>query len=160
VKRIAVIAVVVAIGVGLVACGSDDNDESGELSTSEFATQANKICENITKKVDDALKNVNPGTPAGAESAQAIAEVATLDKEQIGHVDDLPAPESEQDEIDQLLDHWRDRADQEQQISDAVSESGDTATIEELNSRLNQIDDDANAIANKLDLDKCTRGGT
>jgi hypothetical protein len=159
VRRIGVIAVIFAIAVGLVACSSDD-DESGELSTSEFATQANKICENITKQVDDALKNVNPGTPQGAASAQAIGEVATLDKKQIGHVDDLAAPESEQDEIDQLLDQWRDRSSQEQQIADAVSESGDTATIEALNDQLNQIEDKANAIATKLGLDRCTRGGT
>lgn len=146
--------------VVLGGCGSSSDDESGELSATQFASRANSICEDITRQVDDALKNVNPGVPAGAQSAQAIQDVVTLDKEQIRKVDDLPAPESEQDEIDQLLDQWRDRLGLEQQISDAAAANESAATIEGLNSQLEQVDNDANAIARKLGADKCERGGT
>lgn len=161
-KRAGAVVLVIAALVVLSACGSDSDsdDESGELSATQFASRANTICEDITRQVDEALKNVNPGVPAGEESAQAIQDVVTLDKEQIRKVDDLPAPESEQDEIDQLLDHWRDRLGIEQQVSDAAAANDDAATIEGLNSQLEQIENDANAIARKLGADKCERGGT
>ncbi len=161
-KRAGAVVLVIAALVVLSACGSDSDsdDESGELSATHFASRANMICEDITRQVDEALKNVNPGVPAGEESAQAIQDVVTLDKEQIRKVDDLPAPESEQDEIDQLLDHWRDRLGIEQQVSDAAAANDDAATIEGLNSQLEQIENDANAIARKLGADKCERGGT
>jgi hypothetical protein len=160
-KRIGIIALLVAIGVGLVACGDDTTDESGELSPSEFASQASDACQANTKKVDDALKNVNPGVPSGPQSAEAIRQVATFDKQLISRVDDLAAPESEQDTITELLDKWRDRASQEEQIATAIDEGEDATQLEALNDTLNSIEDDANKIAESLDLDdSCQRGGT
>jgi hypothetical protein len=160
-KRIGIIALLVAIGVGLVACGDDTSDESGELTTSEFASQTNDACEANTKKVDDALKDVNPGVPSGPESADAIRQVATYDKQLISRVDDLAAPESEQDTITDLLDKWRDRASQEEKIATAIDDDEDATQLESLNDELNSIEDDANSIAKSLDLDdSCQRGGT
>ena len=160
-KRIGIIALLVAVGVGLVACGDDTSDESGELTKSEFASQASDACEANTKKVDDALKNVKPGVPSGPQSAEAIRQVATYDNQLISRVDDLPAPESEQDTIDQLLDKWRDRASQEEKIATAIDDDEDESQLEALNDSLNSIEDDANAIATSLDLDdSCQRGGT
>jgi hypothetical protein len=160
-KRIGIIVLVVAIGVGLVACGDDTNDESGELTKSEFASEANDACQANTKKVDDALKNVNPGVPSGPESAEAIRQVATYDKQLISRVDDLAAPESEQDTITELLDKWRDRASQEEEIATAIDDGEDATQLESLNDELNSIEDDANSIAKSLDLDdSCQRGGT
>ena len=160
-KRIGTIALLVAIGVALVACGDDTDDESGELTKSEFASQASDACQANTKKVDAALRNVNPGVPSGTASADAIDQVATYDKELISRVDDLAAPESEQDTIDQLLDKWRDRASQEEKIVTAINDGDDATQIESLNDELNSIEDDANKIAESLDLDdSCQRGGT
>ena len=160
-KRIGIIALLVALGAGLVACGDDTKDESGELSTSEFASDANAACQANTKKVDAALKNVNPGVPTGQASADAISQVSTYDKQLIDRVDDLAAPESEQDTIDQLLDKWRDRASQEEKVANAIEAGEDESELEALNDSLNSIEDDANAIAKSLDLDdSCQRGGT
>jgi hypothetical protein len=148
------------MGLGLAACGDGDEDESGELSSSEFASQANDICASITKEVDEALKNVNPGVPSGAESAQAIADVARLDKQQLAKVDGIAPPQSEQDDVTELLDHWRERADLEEQISAAVDANEDATAIEQLNEQLQDLDNRANEAARSLGLDECERGGT
>lgn len=153
------VAAVVAFGVSLGACGSGDA-EVGELSTSQFASKANQACARVTTQVDGALKNVNAGVPTGTASAQAIARVASLDRELIRRIDDLAAPEAEQDEIDRLLDHWRDRARLEDEISKTVTAGSNATTLDGFNSQLEQVDDTANTIARELGLDKCERGGT
>ena len=158
-RRIGILVVIVAAGLGLVACGSDSEDESGELSSSEFASKANDVCAGITKKVDDALKNVNPGVPTGSESAQAIADVARLDRQQLSAVDGFVPPQSEQDDVTQLLDKWRERADLEEQISEGVTAGDDAATLEGLNDQLEQLHDEANDLARGLGLDECRAAG-
>lgn len=117
-RIIAVVGALLLVGA-LAACDSDDDgggttDEEGELTRSEFAEQADRICTDLT------------------ENGELV-----VDERLIGRVDELAAPNAEQDTITRLLDQWRDYFDQESQA---------TATA-------------ANDIARELGLDECVIAG-
>src|SRR5512132_1548036 len=114
----AAFAVVALAAVAGTACGGSD-DDPGALSKSSFATKANELCSKA-KPDRDAQLGQFPADPSGAADAQKLQRVATTDRELIRRVDALVPPESEQDQVDQVLDAWRKRADLEDQYAQAV----------------------------------------
>lgn len=139
------------------ACNGDTSDEPGALSKSEFAEQANELCTRARADRAEQLQQVSPN-PSGSADAQKLQSVASSDRELIRRVDDLVPPESEQDEVDRVLDGWRQRADLEDQYASAVEAMQDTTTLAGLTAQLAEIDATLDPVAVQLGLTGCTRG--
>ena len=142
--------------VAATACGGSD-DDSGTLSKSAFARQANALCSKAKSDRDAQLQQLPP-SPSGAVDAQKIQSAATVDRELIRHVDALVPPQSEQDQVDQVLDAWRTRADLETRYADAVAAMQDPATLASFSAKQAQIDATTDPVAVQLGLTACTRG--
>jgi hypothetical protein len=153
-----ILAVLIAAlaAAAVTACGGSD-DDSGTLSKSAFAKQANALCSKAKADRDAQLQQLPP-SPSGAADAQKIRSAATIDRELIRRVDALVPPESEQDQVDQVLEAWRKRADLEDQYADAVGAMQDPATLASFSARQAQIDATTDPVAVELGLTQCTRG--
>ena len=148
-------SVVALAAVAGTACGGDD--DPGALSKSSFATKANDLCSKAKADRDAQLGQL-PADPSGAADAQKLQSVATTDRELIRRVDALVPPESEQDQVDQVLDAWRKRADLEDQYAQAVGRMTDPATLAAFAASQAQIDATTDPVAVQLGLTACTRG--
>jgi len=149
----------VVMAFGAAACGSDDdssNTEVGALSKSEFAAQANDLCSKAANNRESVVSEIDPNAP-GPEQAEQLAEIIDIDQKQLADVDQLVPPESEQDTVTQLLDEWRKRVDLEEQLRTATA-NDDATEVSALDTEIEQVDTDANQIADGLGLDDCTRG--
>jgi hypothetical protein len=144
------------VAVAATACGGSD-DDPGTLSKSAFAEQANALCSKAKTDRDAQLQQLPP-TPSGAVDAQKIHSAATVDRELIRRVDKLVPPEAEQDQVDQVLDAWRKRADLEDQYADAVAAMQDPATLASFSAEQAKIDATTDPVAVQLGLTDCTRG--
>ncbi|HMF04822.1 MAG TPA: hypothetical protein VKH17_08410 [Acidimicrobiia bacterium] len=144
------------VAVAATACGGSD-DHSGTLSKSAFAKQANTLCSSAKTDRDAQLQQLPP-SPSGSADAQKIHDAATVDRDLIRRVDALVPPESEQDQVDQVLDAWRKRADLEDQYADAVAAMQDPASLASFSARQAQIDATTDPVAIQLGLTDCTRG--
>ena len=154
---LAVSAVALAVAaVAGTACGGSD-DDSGTLSESAFAKQANALCSK-TKADRNAQLQQLPSNPSGAADAQKLRSVSSIDRELIRRVDALVPPESEQDGVDTVLDAWRKRATSEDQYAGAVGAMEDPATLASVTANLAQIDDTTDPVAVQLGLTECTHG--
>jgi hypothetical protein len=149
--------VVAAVALGAAACGSDDSTEteSGALSKSEFAAQANDLCSKAASRREAVA--FDPNAP-GAQQAEQLAEIIDIDEKLLADVDQLVPPEAEQDTVTQLLDQWRKRIDAEEQLRTATAD-GDTAQVSTLDTEIEQADSAADEIAGDLGLDDCTLTG-
>ncbi len=147
---------VLALAALGAACGGSD-DDPGTLSKPAFAKQANALCSTAKTERDAQLQQLPPN-PSGAADAQKLQSVATTDRELIRRVDALVPPESEQDQVDQVLDAWRKRADLEDQYADAVAAMQDPATLASFSAGQAQIDAATDPVAVQLGLTECTRG--
>jgi hypothetical protein len=150
-------ASVVALGaVAGTGCGGSD-DNPGALSKSSFATKANALCSKAKADRDAQLGQL-PADPSGAADAQKLQSVASIDRELIRRVDALVPPQAEQDQVDQVLDAWRKRADLADQYADAVGAMQDPATLASFTAGQARIDASTDPVAVQLGLTACTRG--
>ncbi|HEX6312641.1 MAG TPA: hypothetical protein VF152_13585 [Acidimicrobiia bacterium] len=152
-------AVLVAVAVTAVACGTEsDGDESevGALSKSEFASQANDLCSTAAADREQVLAEIDP-SESGAEQADQLSNIIDIDQKLLADVDQLVPREPEQQTVTTLLDQWRDRIDLEEQLRTATADD-DAAQVSELTAQVQQVDDQANEIADELGLDDCKRG--
>jgi hypothetical protein len=144
-------------GLVVTACNGDSGDEPGALSKSDFAEQANQLCTKARADRAEQLQQVSP-SPSGAADAEKLQSVASTDRELIRRVDALVPPETEQDQVDRVLDGWRERADLEGQYASTVEAMQDTTTLAGLTAQLAQIDATTDPAATQLGLTACTRG--
>ncbi|MGH9049852.1 MAG: hypothetical protein ACRDY4_08995 [Acidimicrobiia bacterium] len=152
-------ATLTAAAFGAGACGSDDDSteaEVGALSKSAFVEQANDLCSKAATDRQSLLSKIDPNAP-GPEQAEQLADVVDLDEKLLADVDQLVPPESEQSTVTQLLDQWRKRVDLEEQLRTATADA-DATQISDLDSKVQQVDTDANQIADDLGLDDCAGG--
>jgi SOS-response transcriptional repressor LexA len=147
---------VAAVAVAGTACGGSD-DDSGTLSKSAFAKQANALCSKAKADRNAQLQQLPP-SPSGAADAQKLQSVSSIDRELIRRVDALVPPEAEQDRVDKVLDAWRKRATAEDQYAGAVGAMEDPATLASVTADLAQIDAATDPVAVQLGLAQCTRG--
>jgi hypothetical protein len=150
------VSTVALVAVGGTACGGSD-DGPGTLSKSAFAKQTNALCSKAKADRNALLQQLSP-TPSGTADAQKLRSVATTDRELIRHVDALVPPDAEQDQVDKVLDAWRQRANVEGLYADAVGAMQDPATLASVTGNLAQIDSRTDPIAVQLGLTECTRG--
>jgi hypothetical protein len=147
------------VALGAASCGSDDDStetESGALSKSEFEAQANDLCSKAATDRESIVSKIDTTAP-GAEQAEQLADVIDIDQKLLADVDQLAPPEAEQDTVTQLLDQWRKRIDLEEELRTATA-GGDATQVSELNTEIQEVDTDANQIADGLGIDDCTRG--
>jgi SOS-response transcriptional repressor LexA len=149
-------SVVALATVAGTACGGSD-DEPGALSKSSFATKANALCSKAEADRNQQLQQLPP-TPSGAADAQNLQNVATSDRELIRRVDALVPPQAEQDQVDEVLDAWRKRADLADQYAEGVGAMQDPATLATFTAKQAQIDAATDPVAIHLGLTGCTRG--
>jgi hypothetical protein len=149
-------SVVALAAIAGTACGGSD-DEPGALSKSSFATKANKLCSKAKADGEVQLQQLPPN-PSGAKDAQTLQNVSRTDRELIRRVDALVPPQSEQDQVDEVLDAWRKRADLADQYAEGVGAMRDPATLATFTAKQAQIDAATNPVAIELGLTGCTRG--
>jgi hypothetical protein len=150
------VSVVALAAVAGTACGGSDDDPGG-LSKSSFATKANELCSIATGDRDAQLRKL-PADPSGAADAQTLQNVAETDRELTRRVDALVPPQSDQDQVDSVLDAWRKRADLADQYADAVGTMQDPATLASFTAGQARIDAATDPVAVQLGLTECTRG--
>ncbi|MBA2326694.1 MAG: hypothetical protein H0V95_08645 [Actinobacteria bacterium] len=156
----ATLAVMLAALALTAAAGCSDGDgggdEEGALSATEFAREANALCQEAAADRQTVQSGIDEDAP-GPEQAELYAEILDIDQNLLEDVDDLVPPEAEQDTVDQLLDAWRERIDLEEQAREAIA-NDDSGELTAIDAQVTEIDGRANPIAGGLLLNECTRG--
>jgi hypothetical protein len=152
--RIAALLPVALLLAGPLACGSSGSDGSnGSLSKSSFASKSNAYC--VQARTD---RSAVP--PSGKQpTAQDADKVIAIDRELIRKIDDLVPPDSEQDQVDQLLEQLHQRIAVEDQLRASIAKSTpptDPATLK-LRDQIAKIDQQSAKIATPLGLTSCVR---
>lgn len=99
-------AVVVVAGLLIVGCGGDDDSGEETISKQEWIDRAGQICTEgdaeINAQADEFFGE--QGEPAGGELSEFVTVVIIPGTEdQINQIDDLPAPEGDEEEIDEIV---------------------------------------------------------
>jgi len=82
---------ILVVSLGLVACGGDDDDSSSPPSKAEFAKNADQICQNTEKE----LENIGEDSSDPKEVADAIDKVITEAKQAANDLVALERPEGD-----------------------------------------------------------------
>jgi peptide subunit release factor 1 (eRF1) len=99
-----------AIGLIAAGCGDDDDgdgDGGGEpLTKQEFVAQANQICAEGDKKIDQQGKEIfGQGKPSTAQQEQFATEVLAPEvQSQVDQIRELTPPEADEETINKILD--------------------------------------------------------
>lgn len=150
------VACALAAAFVLPACSSGGAGERGALSKTSFARRTNRLCA-IARSDRQRILSTVPANPSGATDADKFKLLVDIDRKLIRRVDNLVPPESEQEGIDRLLDNWRHRIAVEEEFVKAVAQKTDQLTLAAFNTRVEQIDADADPIARRLGTDECVR---
>lgn len=96
------IAVLVAVGAALSACGGDA--KAGTLTTAEFVNQANALCATEGQAIGEV---VGPLFASGAPSADAqqaaLDQIVSLSRDLAKDIDALAEPSSLTDDVGRLI---------------------------------------------------------
>jgi hypothetical protein len=93
----------VALLVGL-GCGSSDSEP---LTKAEFSQQGNKICKEATqaraKVIADVFEGLDPSRTYPKAQETAILKMVAVYEKTMEEIDDLDAPEGEEEKVESLL---------------------------------------------------------
>ncbi len=162
-RKVATLLPVALLPALLLACGSSSGSGSGSsgngsLSKSSFASKSNGYCTQASAQRSE----VSTAVPSGRQpTAQDADKVIAIDRELIRKIDALVPPDSEQDQVDQLLDLLHQRIAVEEQLRASIANgtpSSDPATVK-LGEQIAQIDQKSAKIAKPLGLTSCIRQG-
>jgi hypothetical protein len=142
-RKTSMVLGMIAVGIALVAagCGGDDDDDTaattttaatgaagGEpLSKQQFISEANAICKQGNKEIDQAAREVfdrgNP--PSQEEQEQFITEQALPNTQaQIDGIRALTPPEGDEEQITTILDEAQQVVDELEQDPSSLTEGG------------------------------------
>ncbi len=156
-RKVATLLPVALLPALLLACGSSGSG-NGSLSKSSFASKSNGYCTQASAQRSE----VSTAVPSGRQpTAQDADKVIAIDRELIRKIDALVPPDSEQDQVDQLLDLLHQRIAVEEQLRASIANgtpSSDPATVK-LGDQIAQIDQKSAKIAKPLGLTSCIRQG-
>jgi DNA-binding NtrC family response regulator len=142
-------ALVVLVGVLVLAASGCGSGGGERLSKEEFQSQANDICAKYQKQLD-ALK-----TPTNLDEIPDLVDqaLAILNKE-VDEISKLNPPEELQSQFDQMLaesDKTKEAADD----LSAAAKSGDQAAVQKALQEGNTASSKADQLAGQLGLDSC-----
>jgi hypothetical protein len=153
VLRTAAVAGVVVFA--FAGCGGDDDDSSsGTVSEAEFQEQADELCRKFEGEVDAKTEEFSQSLDENSTPEEIgelfIDEILPLFREQVDQLQDLPTPDQNAQEYEDLFNDLEDAADDLEQMAKDDPEAlftGDEDPFADLDQR-----------AQDLGLDDC--GGT
>jgi hypothetical protein len=155
------VALLLAVPLACSSSGSGSNGGgggNGSLSKSSFASKSNGYCVQASAERSE----VSTAVPSGRQpTAQDADKVIAIDREVIRKIDALVPPDSEQDQVDQLLDQFHQRIAVEEQLRASIANgtpASDPATVK-LGGQIATIDQKSAKIAKPLGLTSCIRQG-
>ncbi|MGK2956594.1 MAG: hypothetical protein ACSLFI_13120 [Solirubrobacterales bacterium] len=106
--KAAACSVVVAFALGVAGCGGSDDDSSDDsITKTEFVAQANAICAESNTAIESAESEAFSGnqqpTDADIEAFVNDTVIPQVD-EQLTSIEELGAPEGEEDQVNEILD--------------------------------------------------------
>lgn len=142
-KRPALFLPTVALAFGLAVTGCGGSDEAPAISHDDFVTQANEICADASAELQEAGADLTD--TSSEEDLIAFIEDTAIPNFQGQHddIEDLGAPEGDEDDVDALLTALQDGI-------DAVSDDPSAFIVEGADPFA-----DANEAATELDLTDC-----
>jgi hypothetical protein len=160
-SRIAAIGVgAVFVFAGIAGCGSSSSDDSsGELTKSEFISQADQICADASKASDAAGKDFVSQYKSGDYDAAAdtIATATKINGDAFDKLGELQPPAADQAQVDAILAAGQKQVDLAPKLEDAVR-NGDQAQIKELGAQSAVSSKEANKLADAYGLTDCGSG--
>jgi hypothetical protein len=113
-RRLTVLALLPLLLVGFTACGSDGGGGSGSdgdaLSAADFKAQANQICTDGNKALEDVTKDLDDdATPE--EVGEAVSKGLDLLSDQLDEIRDLRGPDELDADVEEVLDDTQDAID-------------------------------------------------
>jgi hypothetical protein len=121
---------VIALSLGLSACGGDDEDEGAEeaLTKEEYIAQGNQICERFTDEIDQLgaetfPKRVEQGQPSPQQLSTFAAGIVPIIEQAKADLQELPAPEGDEEQLDAFFAAVDDAVAQYQQAADNPQEA-------------------------------------
>jgi hypothetical protein len=136
------VVLVAVAGLVFVGCGGDDEER---LSSAEFKTQANEICTEGSKELEEAAKKFGDEQPTDEELEQFLEEDFKPNiNQQLDDLEELAPPEDVEEEFDEVI------ADARKILNglDADDMTSEDDPFDEVNGRLNE-----------LGLNSCGTGG-
>ncbi|HEX5095242.1 MAG TPA: hypothetical protein VFX21_04485 [Acidimicrobiia bacterium] len=125
------LAALAAVAVlAFAGCGGDDDDSSGggggsddTVSEAEFQKQANALCVKFNDEVDAKSEELNSSLDENSTPEDIanvfIDEILPLFRDQVQELQDLPTPDANAEQYDELFDDLESAADDlEQQAKD------------------------------------------
>ena len=97
----AVVAVAIAVALGLTACDNDSGEDA--ISKSEFVSRSNAICAANAEKADAIFASVLEGAPQTPENAQAFLErLVPVFQSGVEDRGAIPAPDGDEETVDAI----------------------------------------------------------
>jgi hypothetical protein len=121
-----ILALALVTALGLTACGDDDDggggaqSETGNLSRSEWAKQADGLCSKTASDID--------ALPTAGDPVSLYQGTQPAVQKLVADVDQLVPPEADQDTVDQMLTGFRTIGQAAAKASESIASGTDTAT--------------------------------
>jgi hypothetical protein len=144
--RFAGIAVLGALGLLAVGCGGGGG---GRLSEAEFREQANAICLEYDRRIEDL------GEPGSLEEVpEFVNQAIPIIEEGLAELRELEPPEELEADYDRMLDETERSVGVAERLRDAAAE-GDQQAVQDALEEGNAADSESDRIARDLGLDEC-----
>lgn len=157
-KRLASIAAgAVLVVVGVAGCGGDSGgDDASALTQDEFITQANALCTEFTTASDASSAAYDEADQAGdiEAAADAYATVGDQMSDMISGIDDLGAPEGDEETIDELVSVGNEMVDNTAAAAEALR-TEDVDGVAETNAQAGELRSQFDATADEYGLTDC-----
>lgn len=151
-----VLPLIVAAGIGIAACGDDDNggDGGGENDSADFTAQADAVCVDAAREIADVFLALEAPpldektTVAAYRDILPVQELALVDLQELEPPADLSA------DYEQYLSLRQQGIDARQEAVDA-SEQGDSKGFEAAAAEIGRLVEELEKAAEELGLDAC-----
>ena len=149
---------IIAVGgaAALIAAGCGGGGDNGELSSEEYLQRADAICAAFEEQLD-AIDQ-----PTSADGfVPFLRQILPIIRAQIDELRELNPPSDIADQVDEAENLLEEQADITEQTIDRVEDGGEDPTVvaNEVGPRLQELNQDAEQIADDIGLQECGSGG-